>query len=609
MRSASMNKAQILKAIVYLSLLFSCLGHAAAAPSQALGYTPAYRPGFEHFHYVNPVAPKGGAVTISSIGSFDTLNPFTLKGMADDRLTQLVFESLMEPSMDEPYSQYGLLADDVVQADDGMSVTFHINPKARFSDGTPVTADDVVFSFNTLKSKQAHPQYRFYYADILRARALNRSTVRFYFAHRNPELPMIAGQFPIFSRRWVGKTPFGQLALKRPIASGPYVVGKYELGKYITYVRNPNYWARDLNVRRGMYNFGKIIVKYYRDSTVALEGFKAGDFDFMAVYNSKQWARDYVGPKFERGLIKKAELKHRNDAGMQGFVFNLRHSLFQDRRVRRAIDLAFDFSWANRKLFYNQYQRCYSYFSNSDLASSGVPRGAELKLLEPYRKLLPPRLFTVPWTPPTTKPPYSLRENLKQAKALLEDAGWHYRNGALRNAAGQPFVFDIMLSDSAFERIVAPFARDLAILGIKANYRVVDPAIYQRRADTFNFDMLVQVLPESQSPGNELKGMFTSAAADQEGSRNLMGLKNPMVDTLVNKVIYARDRAHLMTAVHALDRVLLYGEYVVPNWFIAKHRIAYWDRFGMPKTLPLYYQPTAWMLATWWSKSSATVRR
>lgn len=602
-----MEMRRILNAIFWFGCLLGAVADAAAAPSQALGYKPAYPPGFDHFHYVNPAAPKGGAVTISSIGSFDTLNPFTLKGMADEQLTQLVFESLMEPSLDEPYSQYGLLADDVEEAPDGMSVTFHLNPKARFSDGTPVTAADVVFSFNTLKSKQAKPQFRFYYADILRARALNSHTVRFYFARRNPELPMIAGQFPIFSRHWVGKALFGQLALKPPIASGPYVVGKYRFGKYITYRRNPDYWARDLNVRRGMYNFDRITVKYYRDSTVALEGFKADDFDFMAVYNSKQWARDYVGKKFDEGLIKKAELVQHNDAGMQGFVFNLRRSLFQDRRVRRAIDLAFDFQWANRMLFYGQYKRCYSYFSNSDLAASGIPHGAELKLLEPYRKLLPPKLFTTPWTPPTTAPPHSLRDNLKKAKALLEAAGWHYRDGALRNASGQPFVFGILLSEGGFERIVAPFARNLAILGIQVNYRVLDPAVYQRRVNDFDFDMLVQVLPESQSPGNELTGMFTSAAADQEGTRNLMGLKNPVVDALVNKVIYAKDRAHLVTAVHALDRVLLYGEYVVPNWFIAKHRIAYWNRFGMPKILPLYYQPASWMLATWWSRSDKAV--
>lgn len=598
---------------LYPILLFGWLLGAAfdvvAAPSQALGYTPAYPAGFDHFRYVNPNAPKGGSVTIWSMGSFDTLNPFTLKGIADDALTQLVFETLMEPSLDEPYSQYGLLADDVESASDGLSVTFHLNPKARFSDGTPVTADDVVFSFDTLMSKQAHPQFRFYYADILRARALNSSTVRFYFRRRNPELRMIVGQIPIFSRRWVGKTPFDQLALKPPIASGPYVVDSYKLGKYIVYRRNPNYWARDLNVRRGMYNFDRIVVKYYRDSAVALQGFKAGDFDFIAVNNSKQWARDYVGPKFERGLIKKAELPHRNDAGMQGFVFNLRRPLFQDRRVRRAIDLALDFPWANHKLFYDQYRRCYSYFSNSDLASSGIPKGAELKLLEPYRKQLPPQLFTQPWTPPTTEPPHSLRANLREAKALLESAGWHYRDGALRNAAGQPFSFDIMLADGAFERIVAPFARNLAILGIQANYRTVDSAIYQRRADTFNFDMLVYVFGESQSPGNELKGMFASASADQEGSRNLMGLKNPVVDALVDKVIYAKDRAHLVTAVHALDRVLLWGEYVVPNWYIATHRIAYWNRFGMPKTLPLYYQPTAWMLATWWAKNDTMERK
>ena len=364
---------------LFFTLLLGLAPVADAVPGMALGYTPAYPPGFDHFAYVNPDAPKGGDLNLSAVGSFDSLNPFTLKGQSAGGLGDLMFETLMTPSLDEPFSQYGLLADDARLAPDGMSITFHINPKARFYDGTPVTADDVKFSFDTLREK-GHPQYRFYWADIKRAVVLDRLDVRFEFARINPELHMIVGQIPIFSRAWVGQRDFDKMALQQPITSGPYRIEKYELGKYITFVRNPDYWARDLNVRRGMYNFDRVTFKYYRDFTVVLEGFKAHEFDFNVEYNSKTWARDYVGAKFRGGKIIKTELPHHNDAGMQGFVFNLRRSLFQDIRVRRALSLALDFEWSNRKLFYNQYKRCDSYFSNSELASSGIPSGAELKL-------------------------------------------------------------------------------------------------------------------------------------------------------------------------------------------------------------------------------------
>ncbi|WP_127477424.1 extracellular solute-binding protein [Sulfurivermis fontis] len=588
----------------YLALILLLLCSTApvsAAPAQALGYTPAYAPGFAHFNYVNPEAPKGGSVNLAAVGGFDSLNPFTLKGQAAAGLTELMFETLMESSLDEPFSQYGLLAEDVELAPDRRSVTYRLNPRARFHDGTPVTAADVKFSFETLRDK-GHPQYRFYWSDIERAVVLDERIVRFEFARVNPELHMIAGQIPIFSRAWVGDSDFDKMALVEPLSSGPYRIEKYELGKYITFVRNPDYWARDLNVRRGMFNFDRVTFKFYRDFTVALEAFKAGEFDFNVEYNSKTWARDYVGSKFRDGRIVKTELEHHNNAGMQGFVFNLRRPQFRDIRVRRALSLAFDFEWSNRQLFYNQYQRCDSYFSNSELASRGVPTGAELALLEPFRAQLPAELFQRPWLPPSTDPPHSLRENLRDAKALLHAAGWEYRDGALRNGQGEPFQFDIMLVQKGFERIVAPYARNLGKLGITVSYRTVDPALYQRRIDTYDFDMVVAGFGQSQSPGNELMGMFHSSAATQEGTRNLIGIQNPVVDALVEQVIYARDRAALVTAVHALDRVLLWGEYLVPHWYIGTHRVAYWDRFGRPERLPLYYNAANWMLTTWWSE-------
>lgn len=587
--------------VVLVLLLWTPL--APAAPSQALGYTPAYPPGFSHFNYVNPVAPKGGNLNLSAVGSFDTLNPFTLKGLAASGLTELMFETLMEGSLDEPFSQYGLLAEDVALAPDRRSVTYRLNPAARFYDGSAVTAADVKYSFDILREK-GHPRYRIFWADITQATVLDEHTVRFDFARENPELHMIIGDIPIFSRAWVGERDFEKMALAEPLTSGPYRIERYELGKYITFVRNPEYWARDLNVRRGMYNFDRVTVKFYRDFTVALEAFKAGEFDFNAEYNSKTWARDYVGSKFRDGRIVKTELEHHNNAGMQGFVFNLRRPLFQDIRVRRALSLALDFAWSNRQLFYNQYQRCDSYFSNSELAARGVPQGDELALLEPFRERLPPDLFTRPWLPPSTEPPHSLRDNLRQAKALLQEAGWSFRDGALRNAKGERFQFDIMLVQKGFERIVAPYARNLAKLGIEVRYRTVDPALYQRRMDTYDYDMMVAGFGQSQSPGNELMNMFHSSAADQEGTRNLIGIKAPVVDALIEQVIYAPDRQALVTAVRALDRVLLWGEYLVPHWYIGTHRIAYWDRFGRPEQLPLYYNASSWMLATWWSREA-----
>lgn len=575
---------------------------AAATPSIALGYDPKYPPAFTHFDYANPDAPKRGSLTLSAMGNFDSLNPFLLKGIAASGISELVFETLMEQSLDEPFSQYGLLAEDVKLAPDHLSVTYRLNPRARFSDGSPVTAVDVKTSFDALKSQLAHPQYRFYWADIQRAVAVNARTVRFEFARVNPELHLLTGQIPIFSRKWGGGKPFDKIVTDMPLGSGPYRVAEYQVGKKISFRRNPDYWARGLNTRRGTFNYERVSYVYYHDSTVQLEAFKAGEFDFVAVSNSKQWARDYKGPKFNRGLIRKAELKHSNNAGMQGFVFNTRRDIFKDRRVRKALSLALDFEWSNQNLFYNQYQRCDSYFSNSELASSGLPQGEELKLLEPFRTRLPPELFVREWRPASTAPPGSLRANLRQAKQLLAEAGWTYRDGALRNAKGKVFEFEMMLNTKGFERIIGPYARNLAKLGITLNYRTVDVALYQRRSDTFDFDMMVHSFGQSQSPGNEQMNMWHSSAVNKEGSNNVIGIKDPVVDALVEKVVYAHDRQALITATHALDRVLLNGEYIVPNWFVPTHRVAYWDKFAFPAKLPLYYYAEGWVLRYSWAK-------
>ncbi len=598
----------VFRLVIALLLLLTMQARVIAAPAAALGYEPKYPPGFDHFDYVDPNAPQGGELILSGFGNYDSFNPFILKSVAVDGLGTLMLESLMVQSADEPYSLYAHLAEDISLAEDGLSVTFRLDPRAHFSNGDPVLAEDVKFSFDTLKSDKAHPQFRFYWADIMQAEVLDTRTVRFDFAKRNPELHLIVAQMQVFSRKWVDGTDFDKLTRTPPIGSGPYTIEKYRLGKDITYLRDPDYWAKDISTRRGMFNFDRVTYKYYSDETVQLEALKAGEFDFMLVNNSKQWARDYVGPQFSDGRIIKEELVHRNNAGMQGFVMNTRRDKFKDRRVRRALSLAFDFDWSNKNLFYNQYTRCDSYFSNSELAATGLPEGDELALLEQYRDQLPAAIFTETWAPADTSEPGALRRNLREAKKLLEEAGWKVRDGRLRNAVGEPFDIEVILAQKAFERILAPYAHNLRKLGIELDYRTVDVSLYVQRRRTFNFDMMVASFPQSQSPGNEQFNMWSSTTADQDGSNNVAGIKDSVVDALVNKLVYAPNRAALITAAHALDRVLLYGEYVVPNWYIATHRVAYWDKFAHPTSLPLYYDAESWVLQSWWRKTVETVK-
>lgn len=590
------------------TLLFLSLSNSVPADHAATaGYEPKYKPNFSHFDYVNPDAPKRGELVLAETRGFDSLNPFLRKGLTVGGMG-LLFDTLMDKSLDEPYSIYGLIAEDIKLAEDKLSVTFRLNPCAQFSDGTPVTADDVKFSFDTLKSEQANLSYRLYWADVQQAEVLDPHTIKFHFAKVNPELHLIITELPVFSKAKVGNTPFDKITTEPLLGSGPYTVEKHALGKYITFKRNPNYWAKDLNTRRGMYNFERITYKIYQDVTVALEALKAGEFEFMVVYNSKKWALDFEGPRFASNEIKKASLPHKNNVGMQAFIFNLRRPIFQDIRVRKAIDLAFDFEWANEHLFHRQYKRCNSYFSNSELAASGLPSAEERALLEPLQSQFPEQFpkeaLTDVWQPVTTNPPHSLRDNLSKAKALLTAAGWKMVDDTLQNPQGLKLSFEVLLNpnQSGFDRILASFADDLAKLGIKITYRTLDSALHQQRQDTFDFDMIVHIFGQSQSPGNELINYWHSSTAQQEGSNNVLGLKNPVVDALVNKVVYAPNRSALVTAVHALDRVLLWSWYAVPNWYNDIHRVAYWDKFSSPSTYPLYYSAEDWVPKTWWKK-------
>ncbi|MBT5229332.1 MAG: ABC transporter substrate-binding protein [Methylococcales bacterium] len=590
--------------LVYqLSVLFALSLFAQvcwASLGAALGYEPKYPKDFKHFDYVNPDAPKGGVFKVSAFGSFDNLNPYALKGTSPKGMG-LIYESLVEKSLDEPFSVYGLLADKMVLADDGLSVTFHLNPKARFSNGDVVTSEDVKFSFEMITGDGANPFFKYYYTDIKSVEALTASDIKFSFKKKNSELHMVVGDIPIFSKKWVNGRTFKELITVKPVSSGPYIVGSVKLGKEIQYERNPNYWAKDLPVRKGMYNFDKIIVKYYRDQTVILEALKAGEFDFLAEFNSKRWARSHTGPKYDSGELVKTIFKHENNAGMQGFAFNTRRPIFKELAVRKALALAFDFEWANKNLFYNQYTRCDSYFSNTELASTGLPTGDELALLEPFRAQLPESVFTQAWKPSNTQKPSSLRTNLRTAKKLLTEAGWAVKEGVLQKN-GVKIEFEVMLSSKAFERVLAPYVKNLKKLGIKVSYRTVDGSLYTRRMKDFDFDMTVVSIGQSLSPGNELYDSFHSKAANTPGSRNYIGVSHPVIDALIDQIVQAKDRQTLITTSRALDRVLLSQEYLVPNWYVDQHRVAMRGNYTQPKTTPLYYAIESWAMQTWWQK-------
>ncbi|RQV79011.1 extracellular solute-binding protein [Burkholderia anthina] len=591
--------------------------HAAlAAPAAHAAYAiaqygePKYPPGFKHFDYVNPDAPKGGTLVLANpnrLTSFDKFNPFTMRGNAAPGIDML-FESLTTGSSDEPASAYGLLADDIDVAPDRRSVTFHLNPRARFSNGDRVSADDVKFSFDTLKSKQAAPQFGAYFAEIAKAVVVDPATVRFEFRSANRELPLIAGGVPVFSRKWGlradgSRIPFDQLAFEQPIGSGPYVIDHYDNGRTITYRRNPAYWGADLPVRVGTHNFERIVYKLYGDGVARLEAFKAGEYDVLVEYIARNWARRDVGKRFDSGELIKREFRQHNGAGMQGFFMNLRRPLFRDVRVRQALDLAFDFEWLNRQLFYSAYTRLNSYFADTDLQATGTPGEGELKLLEPLRAQLDPAVFGPMVTQPDTNPPGSLRANLLKARALLAQAGWTYRDGALRNAKGEPFAFEI-LDDAggAMEGIVTAYQRNLAKLGIDVRFRTADYALLQKRLDAFDYDMTTIRLPGVQVPGAEQYSRYASKFADEPGSDNFIGLKSPAVDALLHALGAAQTREELLDATHALDRVLMHGYYAVPQWYSTTHRIAYKRTLAYPRTLPLYYSAEGWVVSTWWAK-------
>ena len=591
-----------------VSMLVATVGLGAPVHGIALHGQPKYGPDFPHFDYVNPNAPKGGEARFAAIGGFDTFNPFNIKGEAAAGIGQL-FETLLMSSADEPFSEYGLIAESVDVAEDRGSVTFAIRPQAKFHDGGPITADDVLFSFETLKTKGS-PFFRLYYANVAKAEKMGERQVKFTFAPgENRELPLIMGQMPVLAKKYWENRDFAATTLDVPVGSGPYRVERFEAGRFIVYQRDGNYWGKDLPVNRGLHNIDRLRYDYYRDVVVALEAFKAGAYDLRLENSAKQWATGYDFPALTKGLVKKETFSRQMPAGMQGFAFNLRRPLFQDPRVRQALGYAFDFEWSNRNLFYNQYTRTRSYFDNSELAARGLPSPEELALLEPLRKELPPEVFTTVYEPPVANDDAQLRANMQKALQLLQGAGWTFRDRKLVNAkTGEPFRFELLIAEPTWERIGLPFARNLERLGIEMSVRSVDSAQYENRLRAFDFDVVVNVWGQSLSPGNEQREFWSSAAADQPGSRNLVGLKNPAVDRLVDQVIAAPDRPSLVTRVRALDRALQWNFLVIPHWHIPYDRVAFWDKFGYPAVTPLQ----GVQLDTWWidpAKDAALAER
>lgn len=588
---------------------FSVSSDAQAIHAIAQYGAPKYPAHFRHFDYVNPNAPKGGTLTLATLARFDKFNPYTVRGIAAPGIG-LMFESLTTGSMDEVASAYGLLADDIRIAPDRLSVTFHLNPHAHFSNGDPVRAEDVKFSFDTLKSPQAAPWMSSYLSGISRAVVVDPATIRFEFRQRSRELPLIAGSVPVFSHKWGlradgSRIAFNQLAFEPPVGSGPYVIEQYANGRTITYRRDPHYWGASLPVRVGTNNFERITYKFYADDTARIEAFKAGEYDALVEYIARNWVRRDIGKKFDNGELAKREFAHHNITGMQCFVLNLRRPLFQDVRVRKALDLALDFQWLNRQLFYSQYRRTDSFFANTEWQAQGLPSTGELKLLNPWRAQLGAAVFGPPPVQPDTDPPGSLRANLLKARALLTQAGWTYRDGALRNAQGQPFTFEVLdntAGTAQWAPIIAAYQRALARLGIQMDYRSVDLALYQKRVEAFDFDVTTTVYPVNQVPGTEELDNFGSNSAGKPGSNNLMGLKSPAVDAILHALVTARTHAQLADATHALDRVLMHGYYVVPQWYSDRHRIAFRSTLAWPATLPLYYSAEDWIVSTWWYK-------
>jgi microcin C transport system substrate-binding protein len=589
---------------------------AAQEPSWKHGLSlfgaPKYPAGFKHFDYVNPAAPQGGMVRLSGFGTFDNFNEVValVKGTLAMG-TNLFNETLMTSALDEISTEYGLLAEAVHHPADHSSVTYRLRANARWQDGAPVTVDDVIFSFTVLKENR--PDLAAYYRHVVKAEKTGEREITFTFdGTGNRELPHIVGQLTVLPKHWWQgtnkngkKRDVTQTTLEPPLGSGPYRMKEFSPGRSLVYERVEDYWGKDLNVNIGTNNFHQIRFEYYRDPTVTLEAFKGDRIDWRTENSAKNWATAYDFPALREKKVVKEEFRIRNLGTMQAFAFNIRRAKFQDPRVRRAFNFALDFNEMNRQLFYGQYRRINSYFYGTELACSGVPQGQELEILQTVKDKVPPDLFSMPYINPIAGSPQAVRDNLREALKLLREAGYEVQNTKLVNAkTGEPMRVEMLIVQPNFERVMLFYKTYLARLGIAVSVRLVDSAQYENRLRQWDFDIINASWFESLSPGNEQRGFWGSAAADRPGSRNLIGIKNPAVDALVERVIYAKDRAELVAATHALDRVLLWNFYVVPQWSYPYQRTARWDRFGHPDNLPKYGAatfPDIW----WWDKEKA----
>jgi len=557
-----------------------------------------YPAGFRSFAYVNPAAPKGGTVRLDAIGSYDSFNGFIIKGQPAIAMG-LIYDTLMTSSLDEPFSEYCLLCETVEVPEDRSWVAFTLRANARWHDGQPVTVEDVIWTFNTLREKGA-PFYRFYYANVEKVEQTGERTVKFSFQRtENRELPLIIGQLAVLPKHYWADRDFESTTLEPPLGSGPYRIESFEPGRSITYARVPDYWGARLPVNAGTYNFDTVRYDYYRDSTVAIEAFKSGAIDYRDENSSRHWATSYNIPAVRDGRIKKESLPHGRSVGMQGFAYNLRRPVFEDRRVRRALAYAFDFEWSNKTLFYGQYTRTRSFFQNSELAATGVPRGRERDILSRFRRKLPPEVFTTEYNPPRTDGSGNNRTQLRQALEILRSAGWDINEETRKlthEKTKREMAFEVLLVSPLFERVVLPMKKNLARLGIEVSVRTVDAAQYQERLNNFDFDVIVTTWGQSLSPGNEQRNFWGSDAADRAGSQNYTGIKDPVVDELIEMVISAPTRTELIYRARALDRVLQWQYIVIPQLHIPYDRVLYWDKFARPEIIPT----RGVSLFTWW---------
>ena len=581
----------------------ACLSTGAAADGGRHGLSAfgdlKYPADFPHFGWVNPDAPKGGRIATIGTGAlttFDSFNSFILKGDAAQGL-ELLFDSLMTRATDEPDAVYGLIARSAELAADGKSVTFRLRPEAKFADGSPLTADDVVFTFTTLKEK-GHPNYRVLLRDVVEAQAPDPATVRYVFTGTQiRDLPLTVAGLPVLSKAYYASRDFEQTTLEPPLGSGPYRLGDFKQGTFVSYRRRPDYWAKDLPVTRGRFNFDEVRYEYYRDRTAALESFKAGAYDLREEFTSRDWATGYDVPAVRQGRIVLLTLPDENPSGAQGFFLNTRRPKLADARVRRALDYAFDFEWTNKNIFYGLYKRTESFFENSEMKASGKPSAAELALLEPFRAQLPAEAFESPYTAPVSDGSGQDRKLLREAARLLSEAGYEVKGGKRVDARGEALSLEFLITDPVSERILLPYVKNLEALGISASVRRIDPAQYERRVKSFDFDVVTTRYVLRLTPGTEMRNFWSSEAAKTEGSFNLAGISQPAVDALIAKAVEAKSREELLTATRALDRVLRAGHYWVPQWYKAAHNIAHWDKFQRPAIKPRYDRG---IIDSWW---------